>query len=85
MSVDGGRVTNSQGDWLYFEDVPLDKATDETVATTEEQMIEGELKDRRLTLERTDEAKKETQRLVVSLLRGRLGGGRLGGGRLVAG
>ena len=25
MSVDGGRVTVSQGDRLYFEDVPLDK------------------------------------------------------------
>ncbi len=28
-----------------YEDVPLDKAADETVATAEEQMIEGELKD----------------------------------------
>jgi trigger factor len=28
-----------------YEDVPLDKATDETVATAEQQMVEGELKD----------------------------------------
>jgi hypothetical protein len=38
-------------------------------AAKESLTFEGKLKDKRLTLERTDEAKKETQRLVVYLLR----------------
>ena len=55
------------GELRYLPDADRYQLTLRTL-NKETLVFEGPLKDKRLTLERTDDAKKETQRLVVSLL-----------------
>lgn len=55
------------GELRYLPDADRYQLTLRTL-NKEALVFEGPLKDKRLTLERTDDAKKETQRLVVSLL-----------------
>jgi hypothetical protein len=55
------------GELRYLPDTDRYQLTLHTLAK-EKLVFEGQLKDKRLTLERTDSDKKETQRLIVSLL-----------------
>jgi hypothetical protein len=55
------------GELRYLPDTDRFQLTLRTL-DKESLVFEGQLKDKRLTLERTDESKKQTQRLIVSLL-----------------
>jgi YHS domain len=56
------------GELRYLPDADRYQLTLRPLDKKEPLVFEGQLKDKRLTLERTDEAKKETQQIVVSLL-----------------
>ncbi len=65
-TIDKGKYYTS-GELRYFPDKQIYQLTLTTPAK-ETLTFTGQLKDKRLTLERTDTARKETQRLVISLL-----------------